>query len=197
MTPEDRANELKRLEAKLQPWRIRSTLAFAGLFQLTHELIKANVLDAVKGFFGHTALGPKEWWLGDGKDEYQRHVLDRAPGKAFDASLMWLVEMRAVTSAQAKRLDDVYSHRHDLAHELAKYLVDPDAKPDVQLFVEALEILRALARFWVEYEVDIGLLEDHPDATIDDVTPLQLMVLQMCIDAYVEGLSTDGTGEAD
>ena len=93
-------------------------------------------------------------------------------------------------------MEDVYSHRHDLAHELGKYLVDPDAEPDVQLFVEALEILRELARFWVEYEVDIGLLDDHPYATVDDVTPMQLVLLQLCIDAYVQGLPNDRTGAA-
>jgi len=30
----------QRLEAKLPPLRIRATLAFAGLYQVTHELIR-------------------------------------------------------------------------------------------------------------------------------------------------------------
>jgi hypothetical protein len=37
-----------RLEAKLQPARVRATLAFAGLFQVTHEMLKSMVLDDVK-----------------------------------------------------------------------------------------------------------------------------------------------------
>jgi len=32
----------QRLEAKLRPLRIRATLAFAGLYHVTHELIKAE-----------------------------------------------------------------------------------------------------------------------------------------------------------
>ena len=39
------------LEAKLQPWRLRATLTFAGLFQLTHEEIRRVVLDNVKDFY--------------------------------------------------------------------------------------------------------------------------------------------------
>jgi hypothetical protein len=44
--------QLRRYEEKLDPKRIRSTLAFAGLFQLTHELLKSSVLDDVKSFYG-------------------------------------------------------------------------------------------------------------------------------------------------
>lgn len=51
--------------AKLEPSRIRSTLAFAGLFQLTHEMIKRSVLDDVKGFYGFSnAKGRSVWLLG-------------------------------------------------------------------------------------------------------------------------------------
>jgi len=52
----DSSRQFKALEAKLQPARIRSTLAFAGLYQLTHEQLKRAVLDQVKGFFGHLVL---------------------------------------------------------------------------------------------------------------------------------------------
>lgn len=41
----------QRLEAKLSPERMRATLAFAGLYQMTHELIKAAVLDEVRQFY--------------------------------------------------------------------------------------------------------------------------------------------------
>lgn len=42
-----------------------STLAFAGLFQLTHEMIKRSVLDDVKGFYGFSnAKGRSVWLLG-------------------------------------------------------------------------------------------------------------------------------------
>lgn len=52
-SPESDAGRRARLEAKLAPARIRANLAFAGLFQFTHELIKRGVLDDVKGFYGY------------------------------------------------------------------------------------------------------------------------------------------------
>lgn len=50
--PEDVDGEaLAQLEAKLRPERIRATLSFAGLYQITHELIKQSVLEQVRGFY--------------------------------------------------------------------------------------------------------------------------------------------------
>lgn len=45
-----------RLRAKLEPDAIRSTLAFAGLYQLVNEMIKSCVLDDLKGFYRQDPL---------------------------------------------------------------------------------------------------------------------------------------------
>jgi hypothetical protein len=175
----------QRLEAKLRPERIRATLGFAGLYQMIHELIKTAVLDEVREFY----------WRGieDGVVVYDEHayaedVLARAPKNKFRASLLWLVEGDAITLAQADRLDDIYAHRHDLSHELIKYVVDPDFEPDVELLTDALTILKSIRRFWTSMEKDIGSFEEFGDVDLDEVTPLSLAVLQMCIDAHVAGL---------
>ena len=175
----------QRLEAKLRPERIRATLSFAGLYQITYELIKTAVLDDVHEFY----------WRGiaDGatvydEQAYAESVLAKAPQNRFRASLLWLVEGDAITLAQADRLEAVYSHRHDLSHELIKYIVDPDFEPDVELFTDALAILKATRRFWASIEKDMGSFEDFGDVDLDEVTPLSLAVLQMCIDAHVAGL---------
>lgn len=61
----------ERLKAKLQPARVRSTLAFAGLFQLTHEMLKGMVLDDVKGFYGYISVRDDNAWLPEsGELEY-------------------------------------------------------------------------------------------------------------------------------
>jgi hypothetical protein len=115
-------------------------------------------------------------------------VLARAPKNKFRASLLWLVEGDAITLAQADRLDDIYAHRHELSHELIKYVVDPDFEPDVELLTDALTILKSIRRFWTSMEKDIGSFEEFGDVDLDEVTPLSLAVLQMCIDAHVAGL---------
>lgn len=183
----------RQLRAKLSPERIRATLAFSGLYQLTHELMKQTVMEDVKAFFGYVSVGDGTWWTGvQGQADYQRSVLDLAPKNRFTASLLWLQAMGALTDDQVTRLDQIAAHRHDLTHELQKYLIDLDHEPDVELFTHALTILTVIHRFWIQVERDTGAFEDHGDIDVDDVVPLSLMFLQTCIDAYL-----DGQAEAD
>lgn len=179
----------ERLLAKLQPARVRSTLAFTGLFQLTHEMLKSMVLDDVKSFYGYTNLDGDVRWFPEGGDvEYQRQVLNLHPNR-FTASLLWLQKMDALTADQAARLDAIYDHRHDLTHELAKYLVDPNLEPDFDLFIEALKTLKALSRFWTEVEAGYGTFEDFPDLDLEAVTNDRMMLIELCISAYGDGLT--------
>lgn len=173
-----------RLEAKLQPQRMRATLAFAGLYQVTHEMIKQSVLEEVRLFY---RLGFDETGWQYDEDGYKRHVLGRAPKDRFRASLLWLVDGEAITLAQADRLDAIYAHRHELSHELTKYIVDPDFEPSMELFTDALVILK-VRRFWSGIEKDVGTFEHLGDVDLDEVVPLSLMILQQCIDAYAAGL---------
>jgi hypothetical protein len=96
--------------------------------------------------------------------------------------------MEAITLAQADRLGEIYDHRHDLTHELIKYVIDVDFEPDMDLLADALGILRDIRRFWTQCEIDIGSFGDDGDIDVEDVTPLSLAILSTCIQAYVEGL---------
>jgi hypothetical protein len=113
----------ERLRAKLQLAQVRSTLAFAGLFQLTHEMLKSMVLDDVKSFFGYLNIDGEVRWLPEGGEhDYRREVLGLHSNR-FTASLLWLQSMKALDAGQAARLGDIYAHRHELTHDLAKYLL--------------------------------------------------------------------------
>jgi len=177
--------QLARLQAKLAPERIRATLAFAGLYQMTHEMIKHAVVDEVVGFYGKSLMD-ETWWYGE--DEYKAAVLTLAPMNVFKASLLWLVNSEAITSGQAERLDAIYAHRHELTHELVKYIVDLGHEPDVDLFIDALAILSDIRRFWTGIEMDVGTFDEYGDIGLDEVTPASIAILGLCIDAYAAAL---------
>lgn len=92
--------------------------------------------------------------------------------------------------AEADRLDAIYGHRHELSHDLIKYIVDPEFEPSLALFTDALAILKAIRRFWSSVEQNVGSFEQLGDVDLDEVVPLSLMILQRCIDAYAAGLET-------
>lgn len=188
----------ERLQAKLSPERVRSTLAFAGLYQMVHEMIKRTVIEDVKGFYGHSPLDDGTWLTGEqGKETYKRDVLSLAPNAPFRASLEWLRTSEAITSTQVARLEDIYGHRHALTHELAKFIIDVDSEPDIDLLTDAVQIMRDISRFWIQVEKDVGTFDHYGDVDVNDVQPGSLLVVDMCIQAYVEGLTLPAAGTSE
>ena len=173
-----------RLRAKLAPERIRATLSFAGLILIVYEMVKQAVVKDVREFYWR---GFDESGMLYDEESYTRDVksLNRSQ---FRASAKWLVKSGAIKDEQVEVLERLYVHRKDIAHELAKYLIDVDYEPDADLFIEALHVLSDIRRFWTQIEIDIGTFEDHGDVTVDDVQPLSLMLLGSFIEAYSEGV---------
>jgi hypothetical protein len=185
MVKDDFEEYRSQMLAKLEPGRLRATLTFVGLYQLTHEMIKRVVIDNVKAFY---LRGADQSGLIYDEDAYKTKVLDLDPKSRVRASVLWLVSMNAITPEQADRLKEITDHRNDLIHELAKYLIGPKFEPDVTLFVDALGILRAIHDFWIQVEIDTGILDDHPDVTPAGVAPASLLLLDACVAAYVDGI---------
>lgn len=173
-----------RLRAKLAPERIRATLSFAGLILIVYEMMKQAVVDDVRDFY---FSGFDESGMLYDEERYARDVrsLDRS---RFRASAKWLVKYGAITDEQTEVLERLYVHRKDIAHELAKYLIDVDHEPDADLFIEALQVLSDIRRFWTQIEIDFGTFEHHGDVTVDDVQPLSMSVLGLFIEAHSEGV---------
>ena len=195
---DDSAVWRQRLKAKLAPHRIRSTLTFVALYQMTHEMIKHAVIEDVRGFYGHSPLESGTWLTGEqGRSRYNRDVLALAPKNVFRASLQWLQASEAISPAQVARLDDIYEHRHELTHELTKFIVDVDSEPDLDLLTDAVQIMRDISRFWIQVDKDIGTFDEHEDVDVHEVRSGSLLVLDMCIQAYVEGLNMPEAGASE
>lgn len=173
-----------RLRAKLAPEQIRATLSFAGLILIVYEMVKQAVVKDVREFYWS---GFDESGMLYDEEGYARDVksLDRS---LFRASAKWLVKSGAITDEQVEVLERLYVHRKDIAHELAKYLIDVEHEPDADLFIDALQVLGDIRRFWTQIEIDIGSFEGHGDVTVDDVQPLSLLALGTFIEAYSEGV---------
>lgn len=192
VSTDDDLEGIAELKAKLRPERIRATLSFAGLYQMTHELLKNSVVDQVRGFYltGFDATG----YTYD-EESYIFDVVSLHKSR-FRASLLWLVAHGAITLAQADRLQVVQQHRHELTHELIEYVINVKLEPSIELFADALAILRDISRFWIQLEIDIGAFEGHGDVFADEAVPMSLYILQLCIDAYGQDLTDLDSSEA-
>lgn len=176
----------ERVRAKLAPQRMRATLSFAGLIPIVYEEVKRSVLENVREFYW---CGFDESGTHYDEESYARDVTSLDKNR-FRASAKWLVNNEAITDVQMEALERLRVHRNDIAHEPLKYLVDPDKEPDAHLFTQAMEVLRDLHRFWVQYEIDIGTFEfqGHRNVTVDDVESPLMVVLATLIQAVADGL---------
>ncbi len=140
------------MKEKLAPENTGRTLIQAGSILTGYELVKASILDGVAGFFSFN-------WDDKGKpipdENYKTDVLARGHNK-WSGSCSWLVHMGALTETQVETLNDVREHRSALAHELARFLVDPDVEVDLKLLAALRGIMKSLDRFWGSIEVDIN-----------------------------------------
>lgn len=144
---------------KLAPENVRLALIRAGAFLTGYELVKSSIVDGVKDFF---IIGFNERGLLYSPD-YEKRVLQLGKS-AFQASLNWLVSSNALSESQANQLEAIRTHRHEVAHDLARLLVDPEAHVDVDKLSALIEIMHDLDRFWGGIEI-----ETSGEFEVDDV----------------------------
>jgi hypothetical protein len=173
-----------RAEDKLRREQIRATLSFAAAYQITYELVKTTVLERLREFYG-ADLPPRENPFE--RARYKAEVLSLAPESYLRASLLWLVNAKAISQEQADRLEEISAHWHDLSRDLLGNVIDPDHWPDLGLLTDALHILVQIHRFWAQIAIDTGQFERFGDLTTDDLQPAWAPALWSCIAVVKEG----------
>lgn len=168
----------ERLRIKIAPESVGQALIQAGALLTGYELIKSKILDGVRSHFtfGFTPAG----WTID--PEYESKVLALVPGNRFQASVAWLVEMEAFEPHHAEVLERIRTHRGEVAHELARLLVDPDAGIDVEVLRELRNCMRALDRFFGGMEVDMDPEFDRSEVDYDSIRSGSGLLLDYLMD---------------
>lgn len=134
---------IELLQDKLQPDAVGVALLRAGAFLTGYELVKTAIIDKVRDFLD---LGIDE----DGPimpTAFETRM--RSGGDSeFKKSVNWLIQAEAITQSQADSLEEIRSHRHQIAHELYRFLIDPGVEVSVELLADLYGIMRSLDRFW-------------------------------------------------
>jgi hypothetical protein len=157
------------LEFKLLPENMTATLLRSPMLLTGWEFIRSDIIEGVRGFF---VAG---WDKSDAEvldPDYQQHVASKVVKGSvtiFDASVAWLVEMEALTSDDVKLLRRVREHRNEVAHELAKYLVDPSADVSIELLFEVRDVIRRLGQFWGRIAVATNKEFDGQEIAPEDI----------------------------
>jgi len=157
-----------QVRAKLSGSTMRNALTRAGALLTGYELVKTSIVDDVRAFF---TLGFDTSHL---QERYESEVLaldaKRGGGKpnALIASLAWLQQEGALSTSQVETFESVRIHRNEIAHELARFLIDPQHDVRDDLLVQLYEIMLALDRFWGP--IHMGTNPDFDNRDLDEVT---------------------------
>jgi hypothetical protein len=177
----------EELTEMLSPKNMQITLSYCGLYQLIHETIKYEVTGRLKSLYGYSdLLEDRKWSMGtESEKSYNRDVrnLGESP---FQGSIKWLIESEAISQNDEEKLETIYNYRHTVAHEVNKLLVDEQSRPDIDLLISSIDILKKISRFWTNLEIQTGGIILPENSTIDDVIPGNILIVDLAIQSFID-----------
>jgi hypothetical protein len=159
----------------LNPDELKANLARASVYLCSYELLKSAVIGKPRWFFS-------PWYPRDGEDspDYKAEVTALCPKDPFHASCLCLRKMNAIDDADVGWIERIRRHRNDIAHELPKYLIDPQFEVNMQLLDTIHFLVGKIERWWLR---EVEMLADPavPDADIKSGITLAIELMHMII----------------
>ncbi|MCR4448818.1 hypothetical protein NS965_10555 [Aeromonas veronii] len=147
-------------EKLTNPTKLRENLMSASVYISSYEMCRDFIISKPRDFFTDN-------WGINGEtlsEEYSKDVMSfgRSPLKA---SLLWFKEQGAISDTDIEHFEKAIAHRNEIAHNLPKFISEPDYEVDVGIFNTMLEVTNKIGVFWVmNYELSI-----HPDYSVQDI----------------------------
>jgi len=158
------------LKFKLLPESMALCLMRAAALLTAWEFIRSSIVDGVRDFYCY-GVDANGRYLYDNK--YARGVLSKVvkggSPTIFDVSVAWLVNAEALTEGDVDLLQAIREHRNDVAHELTKYLVDPEHAVKIDLLLRSRDVIQRLGQFWGQIAVDTDPSLDNRDVAPEEI----------------------------
>ena len=163
----------------LDPVVLKDRLARVSMFIAVYESFRDTIIQNVKYFY----------WsgFGDGKEffrDYERRVLSKPTsrkGRTLKGTLLWLVEVGAMSEEDAHHFDSMTDMRNRLAHDMLTVLWEGLPEGMEQLHVTMLELYTKTVRWWfreIEAPTNPDLTsEQYENISWESVTTPALVVL--------------------
>lgn len=150
---------------------VKVKLVNASLYLMAFHLLKSSIVEGVKDFF--TNGFDKEGFTVS--DNYQRRVLSRSKYK-FDASLLFLVEVDAITQFDLEEIQSLREYRNQLAHDIPSCIFESELAVDYSKITRAGHFLSKVDNFWGKTDIDSNPNFDSKDVNADEIVSLRAMV---------------------
>ena len=162
---------------------IRRQLLDAALFLLAYELLRSSIVEGVKEFFcdGFGENGSTY------SDEYYSKVLPRAK-HVFEASLIFLVEVEAISEDEKTKIQALREHRNEVAHDIPSAIFEVKKRVDLGKLQLAGQLLHKIDNFWGRVEADVNPDFENEEIDYEGITSIRSEVYK-----YIEAVARDDT----
>ncbi len=143
----------------LEPENLKDNLIFSSLYIATFESFKDYVIDEVKFFF-HCGFSNEEDFF---DPQYIDSVKSKDKKHIDNASLLWLIEMEAISLEDFESYKKLRQYRNKLSHELMTLLFEglPEELP--LMFSKLIQIRVKIEKWWI-LNIDIATNPDFDNS---------------------------------
>lgn len=164
----------EELRLRLHPLTTSANLIRASILITCFELLKESIIGQPRSFLASE-------WNEHGEpldsDAYTQDVLQLSRYE-LEASVMWHVNMHAITAEEAAAFERLRLERNRLAHELGRYVVDPDSHVDIDLLSDAVGLGRSLSRFWGSIHVETDPQFDEQEIDYEEIRSGTVLLIE-------------------
>lgn len=169
---------MKHWEKLLNPQVLRQNLISASIFISAYELCRNFIIDHPRTFFTDF-WKPEEAQL---SPEYMKEVLSLARSP-LEASLLWFKSMDAINECDIEKLNQARQLRNKLAHDLPKYISEPDCKIEPSAFEGLIEVTHKIGVWWIlNFELPINPEFSGEEVDESGIKVGTVLMIQMMID---------------
>lgn len=175
---------------------LQDNLTFASLFIALYENMTDYAVSSVRDFLCN--IGVKNGKMActetsEYRTQIRKRIVDDKGNKDITkASFLWLVDHRAITSADFDRFLEMKDVRNKYAHELSEVIMTGISENEIVLLLDMHSLYRTISRwFFVEIEAPISGYEIPENADIDNIQSAANLTFGIILNVLYNGKSEE------
>lgn len=175
---------------------LQDNLTFASLFIALYENMTDYAVSSVRDFLCN--IGVKYGKMActetsEYRTQIRKRIVDDKGNKDITkASFLWLVDHRAITSADFDRFLEMKDVRNKYAHELSEVIMTGISENEIVLLLDMHSLYRTISRwFFVEIEAPISGYEIPENADIDNIQSAANLTFGIILNVLYNGKSEE------
>lgn len=178
----------------LDPQILKPNLEFISLYIALYEKLEDTIISRIKDFYTVIELD---------ETEYHNEVLTlydpkRCPNinkqcKTLISSLIWLLNINAITANDIEQISNLKKERNKLTHEMFDLLSQGLPENLHSKLVNMVGIFNKIEKWWiVEVEIPTGCeIDNIEDADMDNVMSGNMLILQVILNIATNNSNKD------